>query len=58
MFEMTKEELEHEIGMLVRNIKVLIGLGHDVSEPLKKLTEYQSKLFSLTHSEGNTKNRQ
>jgi hypothetical protein len=54
MFGMTKEELELEIDMLLTNIRVLIGLGHDVNEPIKKLTEYQSKLLSLTHSEGNT----
>jgi hypothetical protein len=51
---MTKEELEIEIDKLVKNISGLICLGHEVSEPLKKLTECRSELLSLTHTERNT----
>ena len=54
MIEMTKEELEIEIDKLVKNISGLICLGHEVSEPLKKLTECRSELLSLTHTERNT----
>lgn len=54
MDEMTKEELELAIDMLVNNIRVLIGLGHDMSEHRKRLAEYRVKLLSLTHTERNS----
>lgn len=54
MREMTKEELELEIEMLSENIKVLIGLGYEVSGSLKTLAEYREKLLSLTRTDGNT----
>jgi hypothetical protein len=51
MREMTKEELELEIDILSDNINVLIGLGHEASEPRKKLAEYRSQLRSLSYAE-------
>ena len=54
MSEMTKEELELEIDMLTNNIRVLVSLGCEVSEPRKKLAEYRLKLLSLTRTKRDT----
>ena len=47
MIELTKEELEFEIGVLANNIEVLAALGHETNKPSQRLAELTSKLLSL-----------